>query len=185
MSRCGFTQLRFSRLFSSSVDNTNYNISVSIIVFLFTDKNNPRNIYILMAFLLTPQILKNYTTHLIQGLAMALFYTGVFNNKKTHYGSMIYVTPFIHASFFLVILLVKIPGIFNRLKLGVGIHITLLLIFAFVIIMSAGFLATSLEFRQVEYYNFSMTTVTGLGFIYWFLVMLLFLFQGVAFLETH
>jgi hypothetical protein len=148
-------------------------------------KIDSRNVLWLILFMLTPQLLKNYITHLRQGLAMAVFFIGYFSLKPFSKWGLMFAAPFIHASFFFVLPIIMVPTVINRMRFGVDIRLISLASLAIFVSLSIGIIAAAVGARQFENYNFQMSEISGLGFVFWTGIGSLFLLQGKSFLQNH
>jgi len=146
---------------------------------------DPKNSVLLMLFLLMPQLLKNYITHLRQGLAMAIFFSGYFTAGPARRWILMFIAPFVHASFFFIVPFVILPVLLRKMRLAVDIRLFIMASYALLVTLTLGILATIVGARQAGNYDFAMTDVSGLGFIYWLAVLIFFLAQGKWFLESR
>lgn len=151
-------------------------------VFLRAD---PRNAAWLIIFLFMPQILKHFVSHLRQGLAMAVFFAGYFAYGRAHRWLLMTLSPFVHASFFLVLPIVAIPALLRQVRMGFDVRIFVLTLFALTTSLTLGIIAQAVGARQGERYEFQMADVSGLGFAFWSGVLSLLFLQGKTFLERH
>lgn len=158
--------------------------SASSLAYVLT-KSSPRNSIWLMLFLLMPQLLKNYITHLRQGLAMALFFTGFFSNSWLRRWLLMAASPFVHASFFFILPIVMLPVVLNRFRLAIDVRIVVLVGFAIAASLSLGVVALLVGARQAGTYEFAMASVSGLGFAFWLMIGGLFVTQGKTFLKNN
>lgn len=140
---------------------------------------------ILLLFLLLPQVMKNYIVHLRQGLAVAFFLIGWFSRGKWVRNLFMLLTPFVHASFFFVLVIYYCSVMLARLRFSSGLRI---ITFTFVGLGAASvtlWLASSLGARQAEVYGEGSLQISGLGFVYWLTIAILFLLQGKKFLNSN
>jgi len=159
-------------------------VSTSILTYCII-KKNPKNAIWLLFFLLMPQLLKNHTTHLRQGLAMAVFYAGFFSRSVFGGRLLMALSPFIHASFFFILPIVLLPPLLKKLRYAIDVRLFVLAGFALVASLFLGFIASFFGARQVNYYDFEMTSVSGLGFVFWAIVFSLFIMQGKNFWNKY
>jgi hypothetical protein len=146
---------------------------------------NPKYGFWLMAFMLTPQIIKNHITHLRQGLAMAVFFAGFFSKGQIRRWALMAAAPFIHASFFFVLPIVIIPSVIKYMRFAVDIRLLAVGGFAVAASYSLGIVATILGARQATRYDFDFVNVSGLGFAFWLAIGVLFVLQGKTFLKDN
>jgi len=159
-------------------------IGATVFSYVFV-RADPRNSLWLMAFLLAPQVLKNFITHLRQGLAIAIFYSGYFASGRIRRWVLIGLSPLVHASFFFILPIVVVPAVLRQLRLGVDIRILAMASYALATSLSLGFLAALVGARQMRNYAFSMADVSGLGFVFWVAILVVFVLQGKTFLQRH
>src|SRR5690554_384590 len=69
-------------------------------------KFDSRYFLLLLVVVFFPQVIGKYVVHLRQGLAVSIFLLGWFSVSKNFRYILFFLTPFIHASFFFVLLLV-------------------------------------------------------------------------------
>ncbi|PNK16495.1 EpsG family protein [Cylindrospermopsis raciborskii] len=146
--------------------------------FIKLSNSKIRNILLMVILLLLPIILKNYITHLRQGLAIGLFMLGMLFSDWRRIAFVI-VTPFIHSSFFFVIFLTQIDRIiswFTTFKTKIRIPI----VFTIGIILSLNLrrIAAFLGDRRADQYDFTTADVSGLGWLFWLIVLIVIDISG-------
>ena len=146
---------------------------------------NPENALWLIVFLFVPQILKNFITHLRQGLGMAIFFAGYFSVRPARRWVLMMAAPFIHASFFFILPFVMLPEVLRSMQLDVDGRLLAMAAFSIVASLSLGLVAAMIGARQFAQYDFAMTEVSGLGFAYWLVFCAVIFLQGKSFLERH
>ena len=146
---------------------------------------NPRNSIWLILFLLMPLLLKNHITHLRQGLAMAVFYSGFFIKRPFSRWALMIASSFIHASFFFILPIVLLSAIFKKLKFSVGIRFLVIVGFSVTVSLFLGEVASFVAARQMKVYDFEMGSVSGAGLLFWMMIGSLFLIQGKKFLTRN
>lgn len=159
-------------------------VSASLFAYAFT-RADPRNSFWLILFLLMPQLLKNFIIHLRQGLGLAVFFAGYFSSRRAWRLLLLAAAPLIHASFFVVLAFVMLPVILRNIKLAIDVRLLTMAGFSLFVSLSIGFIAALVGARQVSSYDFAMTEVSGLGFLFWLAVAGLFVLQGKIHLERH
>lgn len=148
-------------------------------------RQDPRNGLWLALMLLMPQILKNFITHLRQGLGIAIFFAGYFSKGTVRKWLMMCCAPFIHASFVFVLPFVVLPNVLRRMSLAIDTRLVIMGMFSLAVSLSLGLIAALVGARQAGHYDFSMSAVSGLGFVFWTLMMLLMLLQGKEFIQQR
>lgn len=148
-------------------------------------RQDSRQLIWLLVFLLLPQVINNHIVHLRQGAAIAVFLTGWFTTRRSLRWLMLATTPFIHAAFFFIMALLMLTGIARRLRFAAGLRTLLFIGFGLGIGGALGWLASFLNARQGDQYAFSMTDVSGFGFVFWGMVLGVMCLQGRAFMRRH
>ncbi len=165
---------------------------VRLIIFLsafavahVTLRSNPKNWIWLLLILLYYPIVKNFLVHLRQGTAIAIFLLGWFSVSRNSRIFLITLSPFIHSSFFFIIFLTALCKLFKKFRLGADITIPIFIAAGGIIGTTLMFLASLLGARQAEEYASIDATSSGLGFIFWSLICVLFLSQGRNFVRRY
>lgn len=133
---------------------------------------NPRYFFILFLLLFIPQIIKNHIIHLRQGVAIAFFLLGWFNNNKKVKYFFLSLTPFVHSSFFIIIPIIFLNEYFKNNVFFNKFQIEISIFFAVFISLSMSFFASILDARQQVN---EAEEISGLGFLFWSLLLVLFL----------
>ncbi|WP_082460444.1 EpsG family protein [Pseudomonas mediterranea] len=177
--------IAFSFLFSDeNVVRSIIFLSAFITSFL-TLKLDSRFFFVLLLFLLLPQVLKNYIVHLRQGLAVAIFMLGWFARGKKVRRLLIILTPFIHASFFFVLIIYYYSVLLAWLRFSSGVRLVAFAIIGTGAAFTTLWLASNLGARQAGVYETANLQISGLGFAYWFVILLLFVLQGAIYLKNN
>jgi len=95
------------------------------------------------------------------------------------------VSPLIHASFFFILPIIVLPRILKRLHLGIDVRLVVLLVFLVMMSFTVEIVASFVGARQVNYYDFEMTSVSGLGFVFWLFISGLFVAQGKKYIMEN
>jgi hypothetical protein len=143
------------------------------------------NILILILLLLIPQVLKNHITHLRQGLGLGFFMFGMLFSDWRR-STFIGLAPFIHSSFFFIIALTQVDRII-QLFINFSIEVKMILLFITSIIFSSNLqkvLAVAGD-RRAAYYGVGTAESSGLGWLFWFLVLVLILTSGKHWLNKY
>lgn len=159
-------------------------VPASIVAYLVL-RAEPKNFIWLLLLLFLPQVLKNHIVHLRQGVAVSFFLIGWFSNWRAMRWFFFLFTPFIHASFFFILTLLLLTAIFRELRLAAGLRNIL---FIFVGLTLSIFLAAVAKFlgaRQAVEYDFAVADISGLGFIFWSIVLFVMILQGRTFMRQH
>lgn len=149
----------------------------SFCVSYFALSYSKRNLVLLLLILFLPQVLKNHIIHLRQGLALSFFLIGWFSNNKYRRNLFCVMSAFIHSSFLFVIAFVLIDKFVSTLKVDIYIKSIICLFAAISLLLLMGVLASILGARQAEEIVPVFGQVSGLGFLFWLAMMVLFLLQ--------
>lgn len=150
-------------------------------------KYNYRYFIVLLFFLLIPQVLKNYVIHLRQGLALSFFLIGYLSTSKNTLKNnfFIFLSPLIHSSFFFIVFLIYLIKFLERIKFNNSFKIWSIILFGIVssfIIESVGKFTGA---RQATQYEFSSADISGLAFLFWLVVFIIYTLQGRQFLKNN
>jgi hypothetical protein len=148
-------------------------------------KVNPKAFLFLFCLLLFPQIITKFVVHLRQGLAITIFLMAWFSVSKSWRWFLFALTPLIHASFFFVLFLIFYVSILKKLKFAVDLRTIAIVILGLVIVIGLEFIVSALGARQAKQYEYSATEVSGLGFLYWLAVFILYWLQGHSFTREN
>ncbi|RMG72473.1 MAG: hypothetical protein D6711_12880 [Chloroflexi bacterium] len=138
-----------------------------------------------LLFLFFPAVIKNHVIHLRQGVAIALFLVGWYSQRKNFRYVLWLVTPFIHASFFFVLMLYVLVKIVKILRMPDEFFILMPLYISFAVGFGLPWLGFRVGARQAFEYNLRGVDISGLGFIFWLLLLIVLLSQGRQFIRRH
>ncbi|GIW60950.1 MAG: hypothetical protein KatS3mg087_2016 [Patescibacteria group bacterium] len=138
-----------------------------------------------LIFLFFPAVIKNYIIHLRQGVAIAFFLCGWYALRPSWRGVTWFITPFIHASFFFVLLVYGMVHVAKRLHLAIDLRSVIILGVAIGITLCLPSIVAGVGARQSFEYNLLETEVTGLGFLFWLFIFAIFVCQNRQFLQHH
>ncbi|MCS0303638.1 EpsG family protein [Vibrio diabolicus] len=147
--------------------------------------SNPKHFVFLLFILIFPQVIGKYVIHLRQGFAISIFLLGWFTLSKPWRWLLFGLTPFIHASFFFVLVLLFYTSILKKLKFANDLRTVAVVSLGLFIGLGLGFIANILGARQAEEYEFSIANISGLGFLFWLIVFILFWMQGRLFTKEN
>lgn len=145
----------------------------------------PRNYIWLLLLLLMPQVVKNHVIHLRQGVALGIFLVGWFSPHIWARRFLMVSSGFVHASFLFIVGLYALTKLLLRLKLAADIRQFVFSGVGVGVGLGLATVAHLVGARQAEQYSFTMTTVSGLGFAFWLMILIVFLFQGKKFLKLN
>lgn len=146
---------------------------------------NSNNLILIFLFLFLPQVLNNHIVHLRQGLAVSFFLIGWFSKRYPIKWSFMLLTPFIHASFFFILLFLFLVVILRKLNFAADLRGVVFISYGVFVSFFLGNIAKFLGARQGDSYSFSVGDISGLSFIFWSGVLLLFVLQGRSFLRYN
>lgn len=149
----------------------------SFCVSYFALNYSKRNFLLLLIILFLPQVLKNHIIHLRQGLALSFFLIGWFSEKKYKKNIFFLMSAFIHSSFLFVLAFVFIDKIVSTLKVDIYIKSIICFLAAITLLLLMGIIASMLGARQAEEVVPVFGQISGLGFLFWLVMMILFLLQ--------
>lgn len=155
-------------------------------VFFLVLSNVPkRYLFLAVLILLLPQVLKNHIIHLRQGLALSIFLWGWFSNNRKYKLLLFVLAALTHSSFLVVVSCLLLINIVQKVKL--------LSSFKYLIYTVSGLgfglfglaIASALNARQSEGYEEFETSSSGLAFVFWLCILLLYLSQGRYYAKKH
>jgi hypothetical protein len=155
------------------------------VVAYFVLCRRPRDFVWLFLFLLLPTVIKNHIIHIRQGLGIALFLVAWHIQRAGLRWAILALTPLIHASFFFVLMLMGIVSIASRLRLAADLRTVLVTTVALALGLTLGSIVGVVGARQGTEYQFDSAGVSGLGFSFWLIVLLIFALQGRQFMREH
>lgn len=176
--------LLYQLLSADSVARLFVFIPAAVVAWIVLNKSRGHLILGLLILLL-PLVMKNHLTHIRQGVAVAFFLVGYFSEKKYMYWSFILITPFIHASFFFIILVLFVSGLLSREKMFIDVRIIFFTILGVAVSLSLSWVSGMLGARQANEYEFTAAQVSGLGFVFWLIIIFLMLGEGQAYLRKY
>ncbi len=148
-------------------------------------KNNPKYFIVLLFFIFFTNFIKNYIIHIRQGLAVTIFLIGWFSISSTKKNICFILTPFIHSSFYFILLIYVVSIYLKEIKfdiyLKILVYITVGLFFSFTL----GIIATYLGARQANEYEFISENISGLGFLFWTFILIIYVTSEEMFLEKN
>jgi hypothetical protein len=137
-----------------------------------------RNIYLTLLIMFFGQVYVNYVMSLRQGAALALFLLGMLASGKVR-NLFLFCAPFVHSSFFLTLFFYYTAKSIAKYRLDVRVASLFIIILNLIIFNVVLKMASFLGVRQAEnyaVYGGGEDTVSGLGFILWGFLLLIFLF---------
>jgi len=133
-----------------------------------------------------PQVFKNFILHVRQGLAISLFLCGYLSTNKRIRDICLIAAPFVHASFFFIWVLILLEKMARRVHFAIDLRLLYSSICSIVLGLGGLRIAALLGARQgYEYPTIGSQMETGLGFIFWFYILMLMILQGKSYIEKH
>lgn len=152
-------------------------------------KNYPRKFFIILLVLLLPQVIKNYLIHVRQGLAVAVFLYGWFSCGRSRRLFLIGLTPFIHASFFFVVLLLSFSWIMSLVRMSPKLMTLAYFFGGVLILLSVRWVSEFLGARQADEYFLDGIGAgdgnSGLNFVFWLFILAIMFSAGKLWLRQH
>lgn len=148
-------------------------------------KSNPHFFIFLLFILFFPQIIGKYIIHLRQGLAITIFLLGWFSTSKPWRIFWLSLTPFIHASFFFILFLLIYTHFLKKIKLAIDLRIIAVIVSGLALGLSLEYIVVILGARQADEYTFSSENISGLGFLFWLGIFILYWSQGYTFINKN
>jgi hypothetical protein len=145
----------------------------------------PEHLVWLILFLFLPQIVKNYLIHLRQGTAIAVFLWGWFAVSLRSRWLLLGLTPLIHTSFFLILILLGFARVLRIIRFAPNLNVISYIFVGIVLALTMGFLADLLGARQAERYLFGRGDISGLGFLFWIIILGIMLSAGKTWMREH
>lgn len=157
----------------------------SFISALLLLKNNRKYIWFIIFLLLLPTVMKNYVIHLRQGLAITFFIIGFYSNRRLYKSIFLGITPLIHSSFFIVLILFLLISYFKKKQISLVVQISCIVVFSLLIAVESLSFASILGARQGDDYQDLKIIKSGVAFIFWFIIFLLFAKEGKIFIMKN
>jgi hypothetical protein len=148
-------------------------------------KNNRKHIWYIIFLLLLPTVMKNYVIHLRQGLAITFFLIGFYSNRRLYKNIFLGITPLIHSSFFIVLILFLMLSHLKNKQTSLIIQITCVVIVSLLIAVGSLSFASLLGARQGTDYQDLQIMKSGVAFIFWFFIFILFAKEGRIFITNN
>lgn len=165
-------------------------VSAFVTAYVVLSQGARKHFIILLLFLLLPQVIKNNLIQLRQGLAVAIFIAGWYSTRASLRRVTALITPFIHSSFFFILAIAATIKFLSAMRFsGLRISSSIKLISIITICMSMAFLgltvAAYLGARQGVGYEQWGEDVSGIGFVFWFCMLLNYLAEGEEYLRQN
>ena len=149
-------------------------ISYLISVLFIIKKVDKKYVFFILLLFFMPQIYKSYLVHLRQGLGVSIYLMAFLVEKKRNKFSLIFLSGLIHNSFIPIFFVHSLYELLFRkfsTKVIIAVNLILTLILAFYLFD----ILRVLGFRQNNYYENVVLNNSGIGFLFWFIIFIIFL----------
>jgi hypothetical protein len=158
----------------------------AFVVALLVLRTDTRQGLLLLGLLLAPQILKNHVIHLRQGAAIALFLAAYFLPASKTRMALLVVTPFVHSSYFFVLLLMAFAWLLQRSGASRTTSLLTYAMLGLFVSLVLGLVVSASGARQGnEHELVAAQGISGLGFLFWFGIAVFLLLQPKDFVISH
>ena len=144
-----------------------------------------RHTFWLLLFLVMPQVIKNNIVHLRQGVAVGIFLLAFQCKSMRFRVPLLLSTPFIHASFFPVLLIGLICYVVRLFRIQTTPFLIALAAVYTIINLNIINVAAAIGARQGDQYMQRDLSVSGLGFVFWLSVLFLMCSSGKKFVVMN
>ncbi|MBT2133570.1 hypothetical protein KK137_04400 [Croceibacterium sp. LX-88] len=148
-------------------------------------KRNPGHAIWMVLFLISPQVVKNHIIHLRQGLALGVFVLGYFAGPKWLRICLMFASGFIHSSFFFILVIGVAVWASDTLRSEPRLRAAVLIMCFVTIGVLIGVVSGGLGARQALLYADADLEISGLGFLFWLTMFVLFASAGSTFLKDN
>ncbi len=151
-------------------------------------KPEPKFILFAIAICVWPQVMKNYVIHIRQGLAISVFMLAMLSVARTPRLIGLAATPFFHSSFFFVqinLILAWFVKKSMKRSLNARAAVVIAMVAVCVTSIAAVWLVGLSGARQVEEQAGMFLERSGLGFIFWLTMFLIFVSNSQRFQVAH
>ena len=156
-----------------------------LVAFLALWHQKGEDIVWVILFLFLQPILKNHVIHLRQGIAISVFLLGWSVNSRGLKCLLFSITPFIHASFFVVISLLAFLKINQTFRLSTNLRLVSAVLLGVVLGSSLLFFARSLGARQGIENDVGVIYSSGIGIFFWSIILVIFILHTGSFPRQH
>jgi hypothetical protein len=107
-------------------------------------------------------------------------------NKKTFKSNFfIFISPFVHSSFFVLLIFIYGIKFLSHLKFDYNLKVAIISVFGLLSSMIMETVGKLVGARQVVEYQFTIENISGIGFLFWFFILFIFFMQGKEFLKSN
>ncbi|KZN58244.1 hypothetical protein N473_05745 [Pseudoalteromonas luteoviolacea CPMOR-1] len=145
---------------------------------------NQKAFLFLLLLLIFPQVAGKFIVHLRQGFAIAIFIIALMTKKDYLRFLLVISTPFIHSSFFILVLFAVIGSILQNSRLAEDVKSFAMAFISLTVGSSLIIIGSFLGARQAT--GEAITIVTsGFGLVFWLSILLLYYAAGKAFVQKY
>lgn len=144
--------------------------------------NAPATIPLILLF---PKLIFYYVVALRNGVALALFLSGWSSPNRFLRWFAILLAPFVHVSYFVVLTLLALAWVTRRMRLGADLRLLLFALFSLAFALGVSSIAAMLSVRHASQYEFTASSFSGLGLLFWATILCLMWLEGKQFLREH
>lgn len=148
-------------------------------------KADSKHFVFLVLLLFFPMVIGKFTIHLRQGLAISVFLLGWFSARNSWKLFWFSLTPFIHASFFFVLFLYFLNSKLRSMKFSIDLRSFIIFFIGLGLGLGLGYIANLLGARQSQEYSFTGANVSGLGFVFWLIILVTYWLQDRKFTKEN
>ena len=155
-------------------------------------KRDQRHAVWMVAFLLSPQVVKNHIIHLRQGVAIGVFLVGYFATSTWLRLAFIAAACLIHSSFLFICVIGLGSWSLKELRFSpraqAAVFILGFAVIGVIVEVFAGGMAAvagQLGARQALVYADANLDISGIGFVFWGIIFLLFVSSGDDFIRRN
>lgn len=157
----------------------------AVIVAIVILRRGPQHFFYLIFLLIVPFVIKNHIIHLRQGVAIAIFFAALQVRNRPVRIILLLLTPLIHSSFFVLLLVYFLSSIIGKGSAKLPQKIGLLFACSLSGMAVFSMIAEWSGARQGDGIEFDAGDASGFGFVLWTLVLLVFFFEGPAFVRAN
>ena len=137
-------------------------------------RHHPKHFVWLILFLFLPQIITNYLNNLRQGAAIAIFLWGWYSVSRPWRWLLLGIAPLVHASFFFILVLLWLTWALKAIRFDPLLRAMAFVAVGIIAGFGTGWLAQAVGARQAGVYDFQRPDVSGLGFLLWSIILVVF-----------
>lgn len=145
-------------------------------------RSQPLAVVLVLTF---PLIINNHIGAIRQGVAITIFLAGFLSKDRRQQWALMSITPFIHAGFFIVLALWIAAWFINRLRFSPSLKTATIAALCLALALAIPIASTSLGTRQSGAYELYEARGSGLAFVFWTAVLLIFLSSGRYFITKN